>query len=56
MERSLDFLIRRGLDEIQFTCAHPDSTRQGSEKEPRSEKEGSEKEGSEKGPSLIFIQ
>jgi hypothetical protein len=28
MERSLDFLIRRGLDERQFKCAHPDSTQQ----------------------------
>jgi hypothetical protein len=28
MERSLDFLIRRGLDEIQVKCADPDSTRQ----------------------------
>jgi len=28
MERSLDFLIRRGLDEIQVKFADPDSTRQ----------------------------
>lgn len=28
MERGLDFLIRRGLDEIPFKRAHPDSTRQ----------------------------